>query len=60
MNLLQEYRDCFLKHYPAKNVRVLPRKVRGEIKFAVEIDGDKGDLLFSESDLRSAIRMFNR
>lgn len=60
MNIIQAYKEQFLKHYPAKNVRVLPRKTREGIRFAVEIDGDKGDILLSENDMRDAIRMFTR
>jgi hypothetical protein len=51
---------AFKANYPMHDVKIKPRKVRGEIRYAVAINGDSGDLLLSEQDIRSATRMFNR
>jgi hypothetical protein len=59
-NIIAQYLEAFGQHYPAMQVQVKPKRVRGDLKFAVLINGDAGDLLLSEDDLRSAIRMFNR
>jgi hypothetical protein len=57
MTLEEEYVNAFHKHYPTKDVVVkYRRKFDG---FAVYIDGDAGDKLLSEADMRAAIRMFN-
>lgn len=60
MDLISRYLEAFAKHYPAKNVKVKPKRLRGDLKFQVVIDGDAGDMLLSEDDIRAAVRMFNR
>lgn len=56
------YIEAFNKHYPAKHIEVKPRKadLLGQQRFAVLIDGDAGDITLTESDMRSATRMFQR
>jgi hypothetical protein len=61
--MIEEYLAAFAKHYPHHSVKVKP--VRGkrhgdETRFAVYINGERGDITLSQDDIRSAIRMFNR
>ncbi len=58
--MIQEYKEAFLRCYPHKTVEVKPRKVRGELRFSVVINGDRGDLLLTEEQVGEATRAFNR
>jgi hypothetical protein len=60
MDMIQAYIEGFKKHYPSHNVEVKSKRQRGEWRFAVIINGDKGDVLLSEADMREATRMFNK
>lgn len=60
LTFIQAYLEAFHKHYPAKDVRVKHKRHNGEWRYAVIIDGDKGDMLLSETDLREATRAFNK
>ncbi len=60
MSVIQAYIQAFGRCYPHHSLKVKPKKMRGELKFAVVINEDRGDLLLSEEDLRSSTRDFNR
>ena len=60
MNFIDAYKQAFTRCYPEKNLEIKPRRVRQEMRYQVVINQDKGDLLLSESDMRSATRDFNR
>lgn len=61
--MLQQYIEAFNRCYPHKTVDVVPvrSKKHGEPpKYAAIINNNRGDILLSEDDIRSATRMFNR
>lgn len=60
MSFIAEYIEQFNRHYPAKNVEVRSKIVRGELRFRVLINGSDDGMLLSEEDMRGAIRMFKR
>jgi hypothetical protein len=60
MTFIDAYKEAFSRNYPHHTCKVTPRRVRGELRYAIIINGDKGDLLLSEEDVRSATRDFNR
>ena len=61
--MIEAYKEAFSRNYPHHDVKVRPRRGRkhgDEIKYAVIINGDSGDMLLSADDLRSSTRDFNR
>lgn len=58
--MLDDYKQAFLACYPHKTIEILPKKVRGEIRYRVFIDKDGGDTLLSGDDIKFATRMFRR
>lgn len=58
--MIQEYIEAFGRHYPQKRCEIKPKRIRGELRYRVFIDGDAGDITLSEADMREATRMFNR
>lgn len=58
--MIAEYVEGFNRHYPQKTCKLKPKRVRGEVRFQVIIDGDAGDITLSETDVREATRAFNR
>ena len=61
MHLLQEYRASFERAYPQTKLDIRIKTRRGQApKFRVGINGDFGDIELSESDMREAVRNFNR
>lgn len=58
MNFIQTYIEAFNSCYPHVHVRVKPKRVREELRYIVFINEEGGDITLSESDIRSATRMF--
>ena len=58
--MIADYIEAFQSIYPGHTVEVKPKKVRGEIRFQVIVDGDRGDITLSESDVKEATRAFKR
>ena len=56
MNLIQEYLECFKKHYPQRIVEV--KRCRGG--YHVLIDGKSDEYVMTDDDFRFAIRNFKR
>lgn len=58
----EAYLNAFSGHYPAKKVELKPagRARGGPPSFYIVIDGDKGNLSFTENDLREATEAFLR
>lgn len=52
------YVAAFSKVYPAKKAEILPSGKPG--LFRIAIDGDKGDMQFSKSDIIEATKEFSR
>jgi hypothetical protein len=59
MNFIEAYIQGFKKHYPEKEVLVKSKRHNGNWCYRVVINGDAGDLLLTEQDMRDATRMFN-
>lgn len=59
--IAESYVEAFQRCYPQKNVQVVPRHVSAwEIRYRVYVDGEPGDSLLTEDDLRFATALFNR
>lgn len=58
--MIDDYKAAFNRCYPHHHVAVKPKKVRGEIRYRVIINGEAGDLLLSADDMKGATRLFNR
>lgn len=60
--MIQQYIDSFTKCYPQKKCEVhrAYNKQGVAIGYRVAINGDRGDLVLSETDMREAIKAFNR
>jgi hypothetical protein len=61
VSLISEYKQAFSRCYPHLHVAVRLKRVGpGDFKHRVIIQGDPGDILLTDEDLRSAIRLFMR
>jgi hypothetical protein len=61
VEVLDAYLESFAKCYPEKNVMIIPAKRGAKSKtYRIVIDGDKGNLELSLSDLEEATVAFNR
>lgn len=58
--MIGEYVAAFNRCYPQKKIEVKGFRKRGELRFKVLIDGDAGSDTYTEDQLRSATRDFNR
>lgn len=60
--MIQRYIESFTKCFPQKKCEVKPayNKQGVQIGYRVAINGDWGDLVLSETDMREAIVSFNR
>lgn len=56
-----EYIAAFGRCYPHKTIELKAKKMGpGDWRTRVIIDGDPGDVILTDDDMREAIRMFNR
>ena len=60
--MIQQYIEAFTRCYPEKNVEVRPtfNKQGTQIGWRVGINGDFGNLVLSDADIREATRAFMR
>lgn len=60
--MIQQYIDSITKCYPQKKCEVKPayNKQGFQIGYRVAINGDWGDLVLTDTDMRVAIAAFNR
>lgn len=60
-NVYGAYLEAFSRCYPQKTVALQTKRVQGETRYKVVIDGDAGpaDCLLTVADLRDATRLFN-
>lgn len=60
-NVLQQYIEEFQKHYPKHQVLLATVRRKGQpTGYKVYINGDAGDMVLTEADLREAVRNFQR
>lgn len=59
--MIAAYMAAFLSCYPHKSIDVREKRMKdGSVMHRVLINGEGGDILLSEDDLRYATRLFKR